>query len=79
MIHIASDDKELELMGAKLTFLRTFPLCEIDNEYIQHICRQYRSKKADLLKCLVNLRAHDDYLNNWVTNNRMCNVFYCRE
>jgi hypothetical protein len=79
MIKIDSDDKKLKTMSAKLTFLKTFPISEIDNKDIQLICKSYRNDNSSLLSCLVFLDKHEDYLYNWYQNNHMCNVFYNRK
>lgn len=79
MIKIDSDDKKLKTMSAKLTFLKTFPLSEIDNKDIQLICRSYRNDNSTLLSSLVYLDRHEEYLYNWYQNNHMCNVFYNRD
>lgn len=76
MINIDSDEKELQLTGAKLTFLKTFPLEEIDNPEIQLICKSYRNDNSSLVSSLVLLRKHNEYFSNWVLNNRFCNYFY---
>ena len=79
MINISGDERELEIMGAKLTYLKVFPLDEIDNSDIQIICKSYRNDNSTLLSALVYLRKYDDYFYNWAKGNKMCNVFYFRE
>jgi hypothetical protein len=78
MIKISSDERELNIMGAKLTHLKTFPLNEIDNEDIQLACKSYRNDNSSLLSCLTYLRKYDDYFYNWYLNNKACNFFYSR-
>lgn len=79
MINVDSDDDELKLTGAKLTFLKTFPIDEMDNENIKLICKSYRNDNSSLVSCLTLLRKHDEYFRNWYKNNSLCNVFYCRK
>lgn len=79
MINISSDERELQIMGAKLTFIKVFPLDEIDHNDIQQICKNYRNDTTSLVSCLTRMRKYDDYFHNWYTNNRLCNVFYCRK
>ena len=75
---IPIDDKNLETMSAKLTFLKVFPIDEIDDPHIQLVCKSYRKDNSSLVSCLVLLRKHDEYFYNWYKNNKLCNVFYCR-
>lgn len=79
MIQINSDDKKLKITSAKLTFLKTFPIEEIDNQEVKSICKKYKTNHTTLLDCMVRLNKHEDYLYNWYQNNHMCNVFYNRE
>ena len=78
MIPINGDEEELQIMEAKLTFLRTFPLDEIDNSDIQLICKSYRNDNSSLVSCLTYMRKYDNYFYSWFKNNRLCNVFYNR-
>lgn len=79
MIHLSSDEKELQIMGARLTFLKVLPLQEIDNLDIQLICKSYRNDNSSLLSCLTLLRKHDEYFNNWLLNNRFYDYFYFKK
>lgn len=76
MIKIDSDQKELDTMAAKLTFLKVFPASEIDNPDIRLICGSYKKDNSSLISCLTLLRKYDEYFYNWHQNNKMCNVFY---
>jgi hypothetical protein len=78
MIPINGDEEELQIMSAKLTFLKTFPLDEIDNPDIQLICKSYKNDNSSLVSCLTYLRKYDSYFYNWYKNNRLCNAFYNR-
>ena len=79
MIEIDGDDIKLKITSAKLTFLQTFPIDEIDNWAVRSICKKYKTNSTALLDCMVSLNKHEDYLYNWYQNNHMCNVFYNRE
>ena len=78
MIMISGDERELEIMGIKLTFLKVFPLHEIDNENVRLICQSYRNDNSTLLSCLTYMRKYDDYFYEYCINNKACNVFYGR-
>jgi len=79
MINVESDDRNLQIMSAKLTFLKVFPLPEIDIPDIQLAVKSYRNDNSALLSSLVYLKKYDDYFYNWYKNNSLCNVFYCRK
>lgn len=79
MIEVSGDDIELKITSAKLTFLKTFPVDEIDNTGVRLICKKYKNTHTSLLDCMVELKKYEDYLYNWYQNNHMCNVFYNRE
>jgi hypothetical protein len=76
MIKVNPKEKENQTMEAKLTFLKIFPVCEIDHPDIQLICKSYKKDNSSLISCLTLLRKYDEYFYNWYKNNKMCNVFY---
>lgn len=76
MIFINGDEAELSIMGAKLTFLKVFPLQEIDHHDIQLVCQSYRNYNSTIQSALSYMKRYDEYFYNWHVNNKMCNVFY---
>ena len=76
MIKIDPNQKELDIMESKLTFLKVFPSSEIDHPKIRLVCRSYKKDNSSLVSCLTLLREYDEYFYNWFQNNKMCNVFY---
>ena len=70
MINV-DQDRELELTGAKLFFLKQIPLSEISDNGVEKTIRAYRSKSICLVGALTALRRFDDYFKTWIHIGKM--------